>query len=390
MNQAILKPEVQQFIRENQDTDPGAIALKKSPFPEVSSRELAEQIDSKARTARKLPLWHDTAGIYFPPRLSIEQASSEATAEYKRSLIRPGRLIDLTGGFGVDTYYFSKSADVWHLEINPELSGISRHNAAVLGAFNITYIEQDGIVYLQSNPRPFDTIYADPSRRVKTRKVFRLSDCEPDVVANLPLLLSRGSRVIIKTAPLLDIRMGLEELRHVREIHILSVKNDCKELLWILEDGYRGDPLIVCAALNTPQQLFTYRFTEERDMKLARFAAPGRFIYEPDVALLKAGCFKLITQAFGVDKLHTNTHLYTSENLVEDFIGRKFRLLESWSYKAYQAARSVSRASVICRNFPQSPDEVRKKLKIRDGGDSYLLFTTGPQDELLVLHCQRV
>ncbi|HEY1005643.1 MAG TPA: class I SAM-dependent methyltransferase [Sphingobacteriaceae bacterium] len=372
------------------DTDPGMIALKKSPFPQVSSRELAEQIDSKARTARKLPLWHDTPGIYFPPRLSIEQTSSEATAEYKRSLITPGRLIDLTGGFGVDSYYFSKSADVWHLEINSGLSEISRHNAAVLGAFNITYIREDGIAYLRSGPGHFDTIYADPSRRVKTRKVFRLSDCEPDVVANLPLLLSMGSRVIIKTAPLLDIRMGLEELQHVREIHVLSVKNDCKELLWIMEDGYTGDPLIVCAALNTPTQVFSYRFTEERDMKLSRFAAPGTFIYEPDVALLKAGCFKLITRAFGVEKLHINTHLYTSENLAGDFIGRKFRLLERWSYKAFQAARPVSRASVICRNFPQSPDEVKKKHKIQDGGDSYLLFTTGPQDDLLVLHCERL
>ncbi|HEY1006227.1 MAG TPA: class I SAM-dependent methyltransferase, partial [Sphingobacteriaceae bacterium] len=277
MNRAILTPEVQQFILENLETPPGAIALKKSPFPGVSSRELAEQIDSKARAARKLPLWHATAGIFFPPRLSVEQSSSEATAEYKTSLIAPGRLIDLTGGFGVDSYYFSRRADVWHLEVNAELSEIARHNAEVLGARNITFIHGDGIAYLRSTAEKFDTIYVDPSRRVKTRKVFRLSDCEPDVVAELPLLFDRGSRIIIKTAPLLDISMGLEELRHVREIHVVSLRNDCKELLWVLEEGYEGEPLIICAALDGETRLFRFRISDERNLHLASFSAPQTY-----------------------------------------------------------------------------------------------------------------
>ena len=390
MNRAILTPEVQQFILENLETPPGAIALKKSPFPGVSSRELAEQIDSKARAARKLPLWHATPGICFPPRLSIEQSSSEATAEYKTSLIAPGRLIDLTGGFGVDSYYFSRRADVWHLEVNADLSEIARHNAAVLGARNITFIHGDGMAWLRSTTGRFDTIYVDPSRRVKTRKVFRLSDCEPDVVAELPLLFDRGSRIIIKTAPLLDISVGLEELRHVREIHVVSLRNDCKELLWVLEEGYEGEPLVICAALDGDTRLFRFRISDERNLQLASFSAPQTYIYEPDVALLKAGCFKLITREYGIGKLHANTHLYTAGHLVPGFIGRKFRLRESWSYKAFRSARPVDRASVICRNFPESPEEVRKKLRIRDGGDDFLLFTTGPQGELLVLHCERL
>lgn len=390
MNRAILTPEVQQFIRENLETPPGAIALKKSPFPGVSSRELAEQIDSKGRAARKLPLWHATEGIYFPPRLSVEQSSSEATAEYKTSLIAPGRLIDLTGGFGVDSYYFSRRAAVWHLEVNAELSEIARHNAGVLHAPDITFVHGDGIAYLRSTTERFDTIYVDPSRRVKTRKVFRLSDCEPDVVAELPLLFYRASRVIIKTAPLLDISAGLEELRHVREIHVISLKNDCKELLWLLEKGYEGEPLVVCAALDGETRFFRFRISHERTLQLPAFSAPQAYIYEPDVALLKAGCFKLIAREYGIGKLHANTHLYTAGHLVPDFIGRTFRLLESWSYKAFRSGRPVDRASVICRNFPESPEEVRKKLRIRDGGDTFLLFTTGPRGELLVLHCERL
>jgi 16S rRNA G966 N2-methylase RsmD len=390
VNRAILSAEVQQFIDNNLDTPSGTIALKKSPFSDVSSRELAEQIDSKVRTAKKLPLWYRSKGIYYPPKLSIEQASSEATAEYKRSLISSGRLIDLTGGFGVDAFYFSQKADIWHLEVNAELSEISRHNAAILGADNITFVNDDGIRYLSAHPERFDTIYADPSRRIKTQKVFRLADCEPNVISNLPLLLSKSSRIIIKTAPLLDIRSGLSELQYVKEIHVISLKNDCKELLWILEEGYSGDPLIVCAALNGEKQLFKYHLSEESEIKLSGFAAPGRYIYEPDVALLKAGCFKLITKAFSVEKLNANTHLYTSEELVHHFIGRKFELIQAWSYKTFQSKRPVDQASVICRNFPQAPEVVKKKNKIRDGGDTYLLFTTGPDDNLQVLHCKRI
>ena len=390
MNKAILSPEVQQFLEENLHTDVNRIALKKSPFADVSSRELAEQIDSKSRTEKKLPLWYLTPGIYFPPKLSIEQASSQVTAEYKSSLIKGGRLADLTGGIGVDSYYFSKRADVWHVELNGELSEIARYNARILGADNITFINDDSIRYLQTSAEKFDTIYIDPSRRVKTQKVFRLADCEPDVVSNLSLLLEKGSRVIIKTAPLLDLRAGLKELDHVKEIHVVSVKNDCKELLWILEKDFSGEPQIICSTLNEERQEFRFTLSEERDFKIGTYAEPSGYIYEPDVALLKAGCFKLLTKAYTLDKMHPNTHLYTSKDLKDDFMGRKFQLLEKWEYKAFQASRPLIKANVICRNFPLSPEEVKKKNKLKDGGDDFLLFTTAPKDNLTVLHCKKV
>lgn len=388
MNKEILAEEVQRFINLNLQK-PGEVALKKSPFAGISSRELAEQIDSKSRSAKKLPLWFSTKGIYYPPKLSIEQASSETTAQYKSSLMHPGRIIDLTGGFGVDSYYFAQKADVWHLELNSHLSAIAEHNAQVLGAKNITFVQGDGIGYLENCPHHFDTIYVDPSRRIKMQKVFRLADCEPDVVTHLPLLLRKGMRVIIKTAPLLDIQSGLKELQHVKEIHVVSVKNDCKELLWVLESDVR-DTMIVSVALNDEKQEFRFHPQDERDFKIEQFASPTQFIYEPDVALLKAGCFKLITAAYGVGKLHPNTHLYTSGDLKPNFMGRKFRLLEKWTYKDFRSTKPVTQANVICRNFPQTPEEVKKKNKLKDGGETYLLFTTGPDENLLVLHCQRL
>ncbi|MGV3509989.1 MAG: RsmD family RNA methyltransferase, partial [Sphingobacteriaceae bacterium] len=226
MNKNIFNPRVQQFLSEHLKADVHKVALKKSPFEDVSSRELAEQLDSKQRAEKKLPLWFNTPGILFPPKLSLEQSSSELTAQYKSILVKGEKLIDLTGGFGVDAFFFSKvTKEVIHCEQNAELSQLVAHNLQLLGADNIRYINTDSIEYLRNTEERFDTIYIDPSRRIQTKKVFLLKDTEPDVVKNLPLLLSKASRIIIKTSPLFDIQSGLKELQHVSAIHVVSVKN---------------------------------------------------------------------------------------------------------------------------------------------------------------------
>jgi len=392
VNIAILDREVQEFIRKNISKDIVEISLSKSPFQNVSSKELAEQIDSKKRSEIKLPLWYNTDYIYYPPKIAIEQCSSEATAKYKATLISGESVIDLTGGFGVDACLFSKQAKhVVHCEINKELSEVSNYNASVLGV-DTTYITTNGIEHLKTINEVFDTVYVDPSRRISSRKVFLLKDCEPDVVCNKDLLLERSLRLIVKTAPLLDIQSTVKELGEVSQVHVLSMKNECKEVLYIIDRAFsESDPPIICAMLNDAGNLtFEFKLSEEKTFHLDSYSEPLKYMYEPDVALLKAGCFKLITSYFNVKKIHQHTHLYTSEELNGNFPGRQFKIIEFESYSAFLKQQTFTKANIICRNFPISPENIRKKLKIRDGGNEYLLFCRGSKNELLAVHCERI
>ena len=394
MNSSILETDVQTFITNHLGSDTIRILLGKSPFKNVSTRELVTQIESKKRCEKKLPLWYSTPGIYYPPKISIEQASSQATAKYKAQLIKGEHVLDATGGFGVDSYYFSLHVQrVVHCEINEALSTIVRHNAETLHAKHLFCHVGDGMTYLQNSNEQFDTIYIDPSRRLNTHKVFKITDCEPDVKANLDLLTKKYARVIIKTSPLLDIKSGLADLKNVREIHVVSVKNDCKELLWIIDPDFKGnEPLIYCAAIDDKENTNSYSFnlSEEKTAPNPTPSKPLNFIYEPDVSLLKAGCFKLITKRFDVFKLHQHTHLYTSETLNADLIGKTFKFKTSWDYKTFMNNKPVKQANIISRNFPLSVEELKKRHQLEDGGHSYLLFTTAYENQLIVLHCERI
>lgn len=391
MNKNLLNIEVQNFIKDNLNSDIPSLSLKKSPFPGISSKELAEQADSKKRCEHKLPLWFHTPGIYYPPKLAIEQASSELAAIYKSNLIQGDDIIDLTGGFGVDTCFFAKKAkNVTHCELNPELSEISAYNSEVLG-LKISYQCVNGMEYLHSTTNKYNTIYIDPSRRVNTKKVFLLKDCEPDIIKNLEILRSRSELLMIKTAPLLDIHSTINELKEVSSVHIVSIKNECKELLYLIDNKNCGnDPIIICELIGADESTtYSFRTSEERNFEITEYSDPLDFIYLPDVALLKAGCFKLITRDFGVHKIHQHTHLYTSDRLNSFFPGRKFRLKKAWNYGTFLKEQNFKKANIICRNFPISPENLKKKLKISDGGDEYLLFCSNKKNELIVLNCLR-
>ena len=392
MNKLILNPEVQAYILNNIQEDISRILLGKNIFSGISSKEIVEQIEGKRRSEKKLPKWYLTPNIYYPPKISIEQASSEATAKYKSQLISGLNVVDLTGGFGVDSYYFSKIAThVTHCEYNKALSEIAKHNSNIFDTKNISFVNENSLQYLKNSLEVFDTIYVDPSRRVNTKKVFMLKDCEPDIVTNLDLLLSKAARIIVKTSPLLDIQSGLNELKNVKEIHIISLKNDCKELLWIIERDFTGEPEIFCSEIfGAHIQQYHFKPHEEKHFNLEEFSMPLEFIYEPNVALLKAGCFKLITRDFNILKLHQHSHLYTSNILNSEFIGRKFKLVKMWGYREFINEKPKLKANIICRNFPLPVEKVRIKHRIVDGGDEYLLFTTGPANQLLVLHCNRL
>jgi len=392
MNKAILKSDIQFFINANLNQDLNKILLSKSPFKDLNTKDLAQQIDGKKRCEKKLPLWFNTPEIYYPPKLNIEQSSSELTAEYKSKLVKGETLIDLTGGFGVDVLFFSKKVkEAFYVERNEELSDIAAHNSTVLGATNITFVKADSIDYLLQTDKTFGTIYIDPARRIQSQKVFLLKDTEPDVVLNLPLFLSKASRIIIKTSPLFDIQSGLRELTNVSEIHVVSVKNDCKELLWVIDRDFSGEAKIIAACLSqNERQLFSFQISDEKQLHLSTYSYPLKYIYEPDVAILKAGAFKSITERFNIAKINVNTHIYTSNTVIYPFPGKVFELKSLFTYKDWAKENSIKKANIISRNFPLSPDELKKKFKLQDGGEDFLIFCTGSTNHLIVIEARKV
>lgn len=390
LNKELLRPEVQAFITEHTGSETSEIALSKSPFANVSPAELATQIDSRKRSQKKLPMWFNTEGIYFPPKLNMEQCSSQETARYKAQLLRGDIVADITGGFGVDALLFAHNVkQVYHIEQNTLLSEISRHNAAVLNAHNISFVQGNGVRFIETFPTEIDTIFVDPGRRIATKKVFLFKDTEPVITDILPLLMSKAARVIVKTSPLVDITSGLSELHSVSEIHIISVKNDCKELLWIIDRDFSGPPEIYCVALSDSEsRSFNFTVEQEKSAPLPAPALPGRYIYDPDVSLLKGGCFKLIAEKYKVQKLHANTHLYTSDNYLANFQGRVFETSEVLSYGSKISLNG--QFNIISRNFPLSPDEIRRKYKIKDGGNRFLICCTAGNNERLVIKADRL
>ncbi|KQM69495.1 hypothetical protein ASE74_05770 [Pedobacter sp. Leaf216] len=377
MNNKLLAKTVQDYINANLNADVNQIALAKSIFEGITPGELATQIAAKKKSEKKLPTWFNTENIYYPPLLSIEQTSSEVTAQYKSKLVKGDTLIDITGGFGVDAYYFSKKLKaVTHCEINSELSEIAKHNAKLLKVSNLEFKAEDGIAYLLNNDIHFDTIYVDPARRAEKGKVFMLKDCTPDIVINLNSLLEKSDRIIVKTAPLLDISAGLQELNYVSEIHIVSVKNECKELLWIIDKGFNGDTKIVAVTLNADlEKTFSFNFPATPGaVAFIDNLAIGDYLYEPDAALLKSGAFNLIRTTYHLKKLHPQTQLFTSTEINVDFPGRIFKIEAILTTGTLKKQENL-KGNVIVRNYPAKPEDLVKKYKIKADQNQFLIFT---------------
>jgi precorrin-6B methylase 2 len=386
----ILKPEVQDFIHKNLKTDLQKLILKGSPFSKISIQELATQIEGKNRAEKKLPTWVNTSGIIFPPKLNLEQASSEIAAKYKATLIGKGDLADLTGGFGVDDYYFAtKAKQVYHCEMNPQLSNLVKHNATVLGIKNMKCIPGDSKDFLLKQEK-IETIYIDPSRRAQSSRVFLFKDCEPNVINHLALYLKKAKKIIIKAAPMLDITAGINELKSVSEVHIVSINNECKELLFVLEKTEYKEPKIFCALLHqNSAKVYPFSSTEERALVITSSKLKN-YLYEPDAAILKAGFFKSVGEQFKVNKIHPNTHLYTSELPILDFPGKVFKIIKSINFNDFTTSKTTKKANVVTRNFNLKPEELKKKFKIADGGNDYLFFTTNYKDQKIVVQAERI
>ncbi|MCL8000554.1 hypothetical protein M8994_20395, partial [Brucella sp. 21LCYQ03] len=282
----------QSYLLAHRQEQPATIALRKSPFPTVAPGELAAQVDGWQRCVSKLPTWAFSEHIYYPQKINLEQCSSEHTALIKQQIIRKGaKVIDLTGGFGVDSCYMAQhAASVIHCEWNEALSAIVAHNASVLGVHNLSCITGDGIAYLQQQADDsLDYIYIDPSRRVSNSKVFLLEDCEPNIVQLQALFFSKSERIITKVSPLLDITQALRSLKHVSNVYVVSLDNDCKELLFIQKRGYEGEPLLSAIRLFKDKiQEFSFTVAEEKALR-SEYRTPQTYLYEPDGSIIKAG-----------------------------------------------------------------------------------------------------
>ena len=373
-----MNETTRQFIREHLNDDVPTLALKKAPVGTDFSLAL-RQIEARQLLQKKVPSWSQNDDLLFPVRLSIEQCSSEATAHYKADLLQGDSFADLTGGLGIDTFFIAQhftKAD--YVERQSELCELAQHNFEVLEA-NIEVHNATAEDYL-NHCSSVDCLYLDPARRdAYGRKTVGIGDCTPNVAELQNLLLQKARRVMIKLSPMLDISKALEELHCVRDVHVVAVNNECKELIFILERDFLGSPILHCANLLTSQPTLSFTFEQEHDCPLRLADEPQHYLYEPNAAVMKAGAYKWVSECFGVLKLHKNSHLYTSETLVHNFAGRIFEV-EDWADYNKKVKSTllagVDKANLAVRNFPLSVDELRKALKITEGGEVYLFATT--------------
>ena len=391
MDKKLLSAEIQEYITSNVNADVSKLALQKNKFAITDWTTMLGQITAKQKAKTKLPTWFYTHNIYYPSKISIEQTSSEKTAEYKSRLVSGKSLIDLTGGFGVDDFYFSKKVNqVTHCEINHELSEIVEHNFEQLGVTNVECHTGDSSEILVTLNQKFNWIYIDPSRRNDVKgKVFMLQDCLPNVPELLDFYFGFSDNIMIKTAPILDISAGLSELRNVNTIHIVALENEVKELLWILEKNYtKSIQIVTCNLTKDSIQEFTF---ELGNTSVSNYSLQKKYLYEPNAAIMKSGGFDEVTSQYEIEKLNKHSHLYTSDILI-NFPGRVFEIENSFEYNKpnMKSFLENKKANITTRNFPETVENIRKKWKIKEGGIVYCFFTTDINNNKIVLLCDKL
>jgi 16S rRNA G966 N2-methylase RsmD len=380
--------DTKQFIQEHLHDDVRELALKYHDNAKVDMALALRQIEARQLLQKKVPSWSANDDLLFPPHLSIEQCSSEATAQYKASLLQGNSFADLTGGLGVDCFFIAQhfpQAD--YVEQNQELCALAAHNFASLNT--PIQVKNDTAENYLNNCKSIDCIFLDPARRdTYGRKTVSIADCTPNVIALQDVLLQKARRVMLKLSPMLDISQALKELHSVKEVHVVAVANECKELLLILEPDCHETPVFTCVNLQSAQPAVTFTQAEEHNAPIRLASEVSQYLYEPNAALMKGGCYKLLTQRYNLLKLHPNSHLYTSENLISDFPGRIFHV-EGWApfnKKLRQTLLSgVEKASIATRNFPLSVAELRKTWKITDGDKVFLFATTVAGEQKIVI-----
>ena len=379
--------DVRQFIRENVDADPNRLILNPPIAFKDGIKDIASQLIARKKAKGKLDQWADNFVLIMPPPISIEQASSKATCTYKQQLISGKKLVDLTGGMGIDCLALSESFDhSTYVERNTELCEVFRHNSEVLGK-QIEIVNEDASEYLKLTYfNRNDTIfYIDPARRDQAKKrVFRIEDCSPNLIEILPNLSEKGKIALIKYSPLLDIKAILQSISHIKEIHVVSVKNDCKELLILIDFGFEGTPQIVCVNLESGQPDYKFSIEEEQDSDTT-LGDVQQYILEPNTSIMKAGAFNKIANDFQVNKLAVNTHLYTTDDLTKNFPGRVYEVLAEVNKECISKYASNGKINVITRNHPLTAAEIKKKWKLKDGGEYSLIAFRGSKKAKMLI-----
>lgn len=398
------------FIAAHRTDDVRRLALQAARYPEVDMPLAITQIAGRQIATVKVPTWAQTEGVLYPAHLSLEQCSGEVTARYKADVIKSSaplhRFADLTGGFGIDCSFLSACfREAIYIERQEALCDIARHNFPLLGLSHIRVVHGDGTGLLHGL-EPVDWLFLDPARRDgHGGKVVAIADCEPDVCALETELLAKAAHVMVKLSPMLDVSLALRDLKHVHAVHVVSVDNECKELLLILNREVElpeDEVPMTCVNLpGSPQGLgghtsFVFTRVEEQAASCPYTGVLGRFLYEPNASLLKAGAFRTIAARYGLRKLHRSSHLYTSNELLPDFPGRSFEVEGSCGFgkkdlkqlKSYLGDKM--KANLTIRNFPASVAELRKKLKLSEGGDRYLFATTLTDENRVLVWCKRL
>lgn len=385
----------EEFIAQNRDADIRALALGKVPSG-IDLQYCLRQIEGQQIVRRKLPSWAKKEGIIYPPKLSLEQCSSEQTALYKQKLVErllPGnrqKMVDLTGGFGID---FSVLAQLFdesvYVELSEELCKIAQHNFPLLGLPKARihckaceeYIDEMG---------DFSLIYLDPSRRDNAgRKVVALSDCAPSIETIQDDLLEHAPIVVVKLSPMLDIQDTIRRLPNVNEVHTVSVGGECKEILLVL-CREKVKITYYCTNITARTQTFC---TDTRDTKPIIASNLENYLYEPNASIMKAGVQNSLCVAYSVRKLHPFSHLFTSAHFIEDFPGRCFAIEDSCGFAKKDLKRllaGITQCNLTIRNFPSSVDELRKRFKLREGGDCYLFATTLCDGSHTLIRCKSI
>ena len=390
----MLDTATREFIVQHRDDDVRMLALQARRYPAVSMHDAVVQIEGWQAARIKLPAWAATEGIIYPPKISMEQCSSGQTAMFKASLVDGKRFADLTGGFGIDFSYISRGFDeAVYIERNELLCSIARENFALLGLDHAKVVNGNSEQVLDTL-EAMDWIFIDPARRDGDgRKVVALSDCEPNVVALEEQLLQKSNKVMIKCSPMLDITEACRQLKHVEKVYIVAVNNECKELLFILgNDIVESYPVHCVNLLKDGCQEFSFTAGEESVAAVSYCTAVGKYLYEPNVAVQKSGCSGVLSCRYGMKKLHPNSQLYTCDDYVTSFPGRIFEVVDvlGFSKSDVKKVQALQKANITVRNFPESVQMLRKRLKLSDGGGNYIFATTLAGGEKVLVLCKKV
>lgn len=396
-----------EYILLHRNDDVRDLALK--PCPDgVDLRRALVQISGWQKAMQKLPSWTQNDGIIFPEHLSMEQCSSERTAEYKLSVVSRlcagGRMVDLTAGFGVDATVMGRHfRHVTLVERNPELCDILRNNLPLLNVKDYEIVNDDCVEWVENynvaTCGRFDMLFLDPARRdVNGRKTVLIGDCTPDVCQLQTRLKAMAKVVVVKLSPLLDLTSVERELTGLAELHVVSVENECKEVIAVMKgDAEGGSPEIICVNLTKKGiEQFVFTRDEERGARVDFFAADDAvgtplYLYEPNASVLKAGAYRTVASRYGVQKAETSSHLYFSADFIEDFPGRAFRVIDivQPNKAGIKQLKQLKKANITTRNYPMSVSELRQKLQLRDGGDKYLFATTLTDARRVVAVCEK-